>query len=129
MIRHTVLFEIKPNVSIAEVERAFAVLYDLKPKIPGFLRLAGGPSRLHKGRDTNKRLFGFSIDFANEDAYQQFLTDPIADNAKSGLLNVINKEYDGIYGFDMGKPSNVGPTLNPLNRHRVLRPQLRPRGL
>lgn len=127
MIRHNVLFEIKPTASTDDVEHAFALLFNLKKKIKGFLRAAGGECRVHGNKGSRKRLYGFSIDFNDEDAYNEFLANPITDEAKSSLLKVIDNDYAGIYGFDIGKTPSA-PALNPLTKYRILTPRLVPPG-
>ena len=91
MIRHTVLFQIKPNISQDTIENALNLLFGLQKKIPGFLRVAGGKCQFHENKGEIDCLYGFSIDFANEESYKTFLNDPITNPAKDAIINIISQ--------------------------------------
>jgi len=82
MIRHYVLFKIKPEITDTEIDKTFQLLFDLKNKLPGFLRAAAGKCKFHENRGEINRLYGFSIDFKDEDAYNLFLNDAVTHPAK-----------------------------------------------
>jgi hypothetical protein len=126
MIRHNVLFQIKPTVSQDVIDNAFRLLFGLQGKLPGFIRVAGGKCKFHENRGAVENLYGFSIDFDNEDAYKAFLTDQGTHPAKEALINIIVNGYDGIYGFDMGRTFDSFP--NPLEKYRTPVPRLLPPG-
>ncbi len=130
MIRHTVLFELRSSATELNVKNAFDLLSQLQETLPGFIRLAYGECKFHGGPPTGKKIYGFSIDFANEEAYELFLQSPLANPAKESLLQIIEGGMDGIYGFDMGKSLNFAPTsdFGPADRLRNFRPRLVPRG-
>jgi len=79
---------------------------------------------------SRQEIYGFSIDFSNEKAYELFLQSPLANPAKDSLLQIIEGGVDGIYGFDMGKSLNFAPTsdFGPADRLRNFKPRLVPRG-
>lgn len=125
MIRHNVFFKIHNTTAQDFIDSAFHLLFGLKEKIPGFLRIAGGKCSFYENRGPDQ-LYGFSIDFANEDAYNAFLTDPITNPAKSAIINIAVNGYNGIYGFDIGKTIETFP--NPLDKYRTPTPRLLPPG-
>ena len=128
MIRHTVLFNIKKSATAAEIDHAFNLLNQLKNVLPGFLRVASGKCTFHGGHDINESVYGFSIDFADESAYNAFLTDPASNPAKGSILQITEGGMSGIYGYDMGR--YLGPTYNPspLDKYKAPVPRLLPRG-
>ena len=126
MIRHNVLFKVKPTASDEEIHSAFQLLFGLKKVLPGFIRMAAGKCRFHKNPVAVERLYGFSIDFQDENAYSAFLNDPVTHPAKDALINIIVDGYEGIYGFDVGRVIDSYP--NPLDRYRTPTPRLLPPG-
>lgn len=103
MIRHNVLFKIKSTASNDAIDNAYRLLFGLKKHLPDILGITGGKCRFHKNRDESDRLYGFSIDFANEEAYKAFLNDPLTHPAKMAIINITVDGYEGIFGFDIGK--------------------------
>ena len=127
MIRHNVLFKIKPDVKDKEIHSAFQLLFELQKVLPGFIRMAAGKCRFHQNYPAQvERLYGFSIDFKDESAYQEFLNNPVTHPAKTALINIIIDGYEGIYGFDVGRVIDSYP--NPLDRYRTPVPRLLPPG-
>lgn len=131
MIRHYVIFEIKPDTPPGAIQLAFAKLYELKNIIPGFLRAAAGECQFFKAGTQYPRLYGLSIDFTDSDAYQHFLESEAAAPIKNNLLDLVEGGLQGLYGFDLGylDMDDDASAAHPLNRHRVLRPRLAPRGM
>jgi hypothetical protein len=122
-----VIFKIKPGVSQEAIDNALRLLFELQKKIPGFLRIAGGKCHFHENKGAIESLYGFSIDFVHEEAYNQFLSDPITHPAKQAIINIAINGYEGIFGFDMGR--RVFDTFpNPLDKYRVPTPRLLPPG-
>jgi hypothetical protein len=104
MIRHNILFKIKPTIMDDEIHSAFQLLFDLKKVLPGFVRVAAGKCHFHENYPAQvDGLYGFSIDFENEDAYSNFLNNPVTNPAKEAMLKMIVDGYDGLYGFDVGR--------------------------
>lgn len=126
MIRHIVLFKVKKTVSPDAIQNAFDLLFQLKKYIPGILNISGGQCRFHEGKGKGYITHGFSIDFAHEEAYSAFLTDPVTHPAKNCIVNITENGFEGLFGFDIGKEHNVFP--NPLNKYRIPTPRLVPRG-
>lgn len=126
MIRHNVLFKIKPTVKDEEIHSAFQLLFGLQSVLPGFLRMAAGRCHFFESKGAIERLYGFSIDFEDENAYNKFLNDPVTHPAKAALIKIIVNGYEGIYGFDVGRVIDSYP--NPLERYRTPVPRLLPRG-
>ena len=127
MNRHNVLFKIKPDINDAIIDAAFQLLFSLLNELPGFIRVAAGKCRFHKNYPIQvDRLFGFSIDFQDENAYNTFLNDPVTHPVKSALINIIDGGYEGIYGFDVGRVIDSYP--NPLEKYRTPTPRLLPPG-
>lgn len=126
MIRHTVLFKVKPLVSKEAIDNAFRQLAVLKHKLRGIINITGGRCRFHEGKGNNYITHGFCIDFEDEESYNTFLNDPIANPAKSCIINITEHEYEGLFGFDLGKSFQSRP--NPLDKYRIPTPRLLPPG-
>lgn len=101
MIRHTIMFKIKPGVSRQVIEDACNDFLALKNKLPGILIMMGGKCDLHEGKGDNIVTHAFSIDFKNKDALNSFLNDPVTDPAKDGILNIVEGGYNGLLGFNL----------------------------
>lgn len=127
MIRHYVLFKVNPEITDVEIDKAFQLLFSLKNKLQGFLRVAAGKCKFHENRGQINRLYGFSIDFKNEEAYNSFLSDPVTHPAKEALLNMIVDGYQGLFGFDVGRVI-AESYPNPLEKYRTPTLKLRPPG-
>lgn len=126
MIRHNVLFKVKPTVKDEEIHAAFQLLFGLQKVLPGFIRMAAGRCKFFENKGAVERLYGFSIDFEDENAYNTFLNDPVTHPAKAALIKIIVDGYEGIYGFDVGRVIDSYP--NPLEKYRTPVPRLLPRG-
>lgn len=127
MIRHNVLFKIISTVKDTEIDATLKLLFDLKNVLPGLIRIAAGKCRFHeKFPAQSDRLYGFSIDFEDENAYSNFLNNPVTHPAKEALLKIIVDGYAGLYGFDVGRVLDDYP--NPLEKYRTPVPRLLPPG-
>ena len=126
MIRHTILFKVKPEVSQQAIDSAFLNLFALQNKLHGIHKIAGGKCNFHRGVVDATITHGFSIDFENDDACNEFLQNPITQPAKDGIVNIAVNEHEGLYGFDIGKDIHHYPS--PLDKRRVPRLQLLPPG-
>jgi hypothetical protein len=104
MIRHTVLFTVKPDVSKQEVESIFTDIVDLSGKLQGILSITGGTCYFHDLKEKGRQPFthGFSIDFSDEVARDAFLHDSITHPVKDRILNITAGGYQGMIGFDFG---------------------------
>jgi hypothetical protein len=104
MIRHTVLFKLKPDVSKQEVERIFTDLLELTNKLQGILAITGGTCYFHDQKaDGPPFTHGFSIDFRDQRARDSFLTDAVTHPVKDKIVNVSAGGYKGVIGFDFGE--------------------------
>lgn len=130
VIRHNVLFRLKESTTEKDLEMVFHLLAQLKNVLPGFIRVASGECAFHgKAYHVNERIGGFSIDFENAESYKAFLNSPLANPAKECILKITEGGMSGLYGFDMGGTFNPEPSgPNPLDKYRVPRPRLVPRG-
>lgn len=103
MIRHTVLFTVKPNISKQEIDTIFHEVLALKNKLPNILSIMGGACDFHetiKERAMNIFTHGFSIDFKDQNALDTFFNDPITHPVKEKIINAAVGGYDGIFGFN-----------------------------
>jgi hypothetical protein len=103
MIRHTVLFKLKPDVPKQEVERIFTDILSLTNRIPGILSITGGTCYFYEQKDGQPFTHGFSIDFRDQTARNSFLNDSATDPVKDSIVNVAAGGYKGIIGFDFGE--------------------------
>jgi hypothetical protein len=102
MIRHTVLFKLKPGVTKTEVEEIFTDIIGLTAKLQGILSITGGTCYFHEQKDEQLFTHGFSIDFANETARDSFLNDAVTHPVKDRIINISAGGRKGIIGFDFG---------------------------
>jgi hypothetical protein len=103
MIRHTVLFKLKPDVSKQEVENIFTDIIGLTESLQGILSITGGTC--HFDEQMNKQIFthGFSIDFTDERARNSFLHDSVTHPVKKRIVAAADGGPLGIIGFDFGE--------------------------
>jgi hypothetical protein len=101
MIRHTILFKLKPSVSKQDVDSACAKFLALQNVLPGIVTMIGGQCDLHEGKGANIFTHAFSIDFKDNAAMQSFLTDAITHPAKDAILNIAEGGSAGLVGFDL----------------------------
>src|SRR3990167_2741223 len=101
MIRHTILFKIKPGISKEAAEMAFANLIALKNKLSGIVTMIGGKCELHEGKGGDIFTHAFSIDFKDREAVNSFLNNPVTHPAKEGIINIADGGYEGLVGFDL----------------------------
>jgi hypothetical protein len=103
MIRHTVLFKLKPDVSKLEVEYIFQDVLSLTNQLSGILSITGGTCFFHDRKDGQPFTHGFSIDFTNQAARDSFLNDSIVNPIKTKIVNVADGGNKGVIGFDFGE--------------------------
>lgn len=101
MIKHTVLFKMKPTVSQQEIDTIFSELTQVVKKLPGVNSIVGG--KCYFIEDSEYKLsatHGFTIDFTDEKARDNFMTNPICDNVKDLIINSIEGGYTSLLGFE-----------------------------
>lgn len=102
MIRHTVLFQLKSDVSKLEVENAFTQVLDCLSVLPGILAITGGTCYFHENQPRPGFTHGFSIDFQNKTARDAFVHHAAANPIKEHIVKIAQGGYEGIWGFDFG---------------------------
>jgi hypothetical protein len=103
MIRHTVLFKLKPNVSKQEVEVIFTDILSLTNQLPGILSITGGTCFFFDNKNGQPFTHGFSIDFSDVTARNAFLHDEVTHPVKDRIIKVSDGGHAGIIGFDFGE--------------------------
>ncbi len=103
MIRHVVLFEVKPEISSTELNSIFEELMLWKTTIKGILSIACGKCNYHKNKKIKTFTHGFSIDFKDELSFKNFFDDRETHSVKDKLINIVVNGYDGIFGFEFEK--------------------------
>jgi hypothetical protein len=109
MIRHTILFNVKPDVTTQEIEEALTAMQDLGNKLQGIFAIHTGECKFH---DEKSRLFfsykmhmgvshTVSIDFVDENALENFFQNPVTHPAKNAIVRIALNGYNGIVGFDL----------------------------
>ena len=87
-----------------EVEKTLFEAQSLKKQLPGIISIAAGKCHFHEQKSEGKlkTLFthGFSIDFENQEALDQFFNDPITHPLKDKIVEMSEGGYDAIIGFD-----------------------------
>lgn len=102
MIRHTILFKLKADVSKKEVEHVFSDILDLVGMLPGILSVTGGTCYFHEERKLPTFSHGFSIDFESSTARDTFVNHPATHPVKDRIVAIAEGGYAGIVGFDFG---------------------------
>lgn len=104
MIRHTILFKLKPSVTAEQLDSAINGICDLKNKLDGILSIIAGECYFHDEKSTeffsDAVSHGISIDFVDRAALDRFFKDPITHSAKNAIVNISEGGYQGIVGFD-----------------------------
>lgn len=103
MIRHTVLFKLKANVTKLEVEHIFTDILSLTSELPGILAITGGTCFFYEHKDGQPFTHGFSIDFSGPEARDSFLHDSVTHPVKDKIVNVADGGIKGVIGFDFGE--------------------------
>ena len=109
MIRHTIMFNVKSDVSTQEIEAALTAMQELRNKLPGIFAITTGECNFH---DEKSRLFfsykihmgvshTVSIDFVDENALEDFFQNPVTHPAKNAIIKIAVNGYNGIVGFDL----------------------------
>jgi hypothetical protein len=91
----------KSNVSQDEIDKIFSKLMDLKSKLPGVNSIVGG--KCYFIEDSEFKLHashGFTIDFTDEKARDNFMTNSICDDVKDHIINSIEGGYASLMGFE-----------------------------
>lgn len=105
MIRHTILFKVKPGISEQMITQAIANFLTLKNQLPGLVAIIGGKCTFHEAEvgERANRFFThvFSIDFKDEDALENFFKNSVTHPAKEGIVNIAMGGYEGIIGFEL----------------------------
>lgn len=124
MIIHNVFFKVKPTVSQEAIDNAFKLLFKLQTQLPGILKITGGECHFHESKGAGFFTHGFSIDFADGDAYNTFFESPLATPAKGCILNLTEGGYEGLFGFDMGEFDQIRNSSSN-RKYRIQAPRLR----
>src|SRR5438105_4851543 len=91
----------KKDISQQEIDTIFSELMKLKQKLSGINSIVGG--KCHFIEDSEEKFpvsHGFTIDFIDEKARDNFLTNPICDDVKNHIINSIEGGYDSLFGFE-----------------------------
>src|SRR5580704_10181154 len=109
MIRHTILFKVKSNVTQDELNDALSAMKELDNKLVGIFAIHTDECHFHD--EKSKDFFmhnmpqgvshAISIDFFDEKALDNFFNNPIALPAKDRIIKIAENDYDGIVGFDL----------------------------
>jgi hypothetical protein len=103
MIRHTILFKLKPDVTKLEVEHVFTDILSLTSQLSGILAITGGTCFFHERKEGQPFTHGFSIDFTDQKARDSFLHDSVAHPVKTKIQAVADGGTKGVIGFDFGE--------------------------
>ncbi len=101
MIKHTVLFKMKADVSQKEIDSIFIELKELTAKLPGANSIVGG--KCHFIEDSEEKFpvsHGFTIDFTDEKSRDNFMTNPICDDVKNHIIQSVEGGYESLFGFE-----------------------------
>ncbi len=91
MIRHTVLFNIKPTVSKSEIAYIFREILELQNKLPGILSVVIDECDFHEATEIRPFSHGFSIDFKDEYSLNCFFHDSVTYPIKDRIYECYNR--------------------------------------
>ena len=100
MIRHTVLFKIRHDVTSREMDRIYTEIRNLKQKLPGIFAIFCGECDFHEATEIRPFSHGFSIDFQDQQALNAFFNDPVTYPVKEMIVNACAGGTRGIIGFN-----------------------------
>ena len=99
MIRHVVLFKLKPGVDAKTVDQVLSALKDLQTKIPGILSISTGhdnsPEGLQRGHT-----HGFTVDFIDAAARDAYLPHPAHETVGAMIVGITEGGVNGICVVD-----------------------------
>lgn len=101
MIKHTVLFKMKQDVSQKEIDSIYSEIQDLKNKLPGINSIVGG--KCYFIEDSEEKFpvsHGFTIDFVDQSARDDFMTNSVCDKVKDHIIHSIEGGYESLFGFE-----------------------------
>ena len=99
MIRHVVLFKLKPGTDAKALDQVFAALKDLQHKMSGILSISTGrdnsPEGLQRGHT-----HGFTVDFVDAAARDAYLPHPAHQAVGAMIVGITEGGVDGICVVD-----------------------------
>lgn len=113
MIRHTILFKVKQDVSEETINQVINGLCLLTKNLPDVFSAIGGECHFHDEKSidffTHDIAHGashcISIDFTDNNALDSFFENPATYPAKMAIVNITEKGYNGIVAFDLENPA------------------------
>jgi hypothetical protein len=108
MIRHTILFKVKSNVTQDDINDALFSMNELKNKLNNIFAIHTDECHFHD--EKSKDFFmhhmqgvshAISIDFVDQNALDNFFANPITVPAKNKIVNIAENGYQGIIGYDL----------------------------
>jgi hypothetical protein len=99
MIRHIVLMKCQAEASQEDIEAMFAALAALQEKIPGILAFEGGANNSPEGL-TRGYTHGFTMDFADEEARDEYLPHPEHKKAQEFMRKVLDNTPENVLVMD-----------------------------
>ena len=105
MLRHTILFKTKHNISDAEINSAISQFLDLKYKLKGIISIMGGICHFNEKniqqRANDVFTHAISIDFETQQNLIDFFENPVTHPAKGAILSIVEGGYNGVIGFEI----------------------------
>lgn len=100
MIRHTVLFKAKHDISVHEMACIYAEIHNLKKHLTGIISILCGECDFHEATEIRPFSHGFSIDFKDQQALDSFFHDPVTYPVKEMIIKACAGGARGIIGFN-----------------------------
>jgi hypothetical protein len=108
MIRHTILFKVKPDVTQDNINDALFSMQELQKKLSGIFAIHVAECHFHD--EKSKEFFmhnmqgishAISIDFFDQKSLDNFFNNLITIPAKRKIVNITENCYQEIIGFDL----------------------------
>ena len=99
MIRHVVLFKLRPNLPPATVDDIFAALKSLQAQMPGIIAITTGQDASPEGLQRGNT-HGFTVDFENAAARDAYLPHPAHKKVGGMIVAASEGGVDGITVVD-----------------------------
>lgn len=100
MIRHIVLFKVRPEISVDQFQALMQEIADLRASHKGIISFEHGPNQTPETRDHGYS-YGFTLTLASWADLEKYQNDPTHQATGAKLIAACDPDHSGILAFDM----------------------------
>ena len=100
MIRHMVLFKVRPEVAAEDFNILMQEIAELESSVSGFIRFEHGPNQTPETRDQGYT-YGFILTLASWDDLDAYRNNSNHQTIGAKLVAACHSNHDGLLVFDM----------------------------